>query len=253
MRLAALLVAAMSAQSALADDRPQNASDWSGAYVGAYGGLGVSSGRAALKDFSGTLLPLDVQYGLFPQGIKKNSSGGAIGIGAGFNFQSGTFVSGVEADFGYVGTSPELRFDRIDNVPSSPFPGVTTSTRYSTDFGALGTLRARAGYAFGNTVIFGTAGLAIGRVYNRFELSLVEVGYTSPNWSGSGTRAGYTVGFGIEHRITNAISLKFDSLYVDLADRTILGADPAAFPNESISYRFTNQLIVTRLGINMRF
>ena len=138
-------------------------------------------------------------------------------------------------------------------MPSSPFPGVSTNTNYSTDFGFLGTLRARAGYSFGDTLIFGTLGLAAGQVRNRFELSLVEIGYTSPNWSGSGTRMGYAAGIGIEHRVTSKVSLRFETLYVDLADRTVRGVDSAAFAGESISYRFSNDLIVSRFGLSIRF
>ena len=258
MRLAAILMATLFAQTALADDASsqpagQRTSDWSGAYAGATAGVGTSSGRAKLKDFQGSLLPLDVEYGLFPQGIKGNKTGGLIGIGAGYNLQTGAFVRGLEVDLGYASVKPHHEFSRIDNVPSSPFPGVSTNTNYTTDFGVLGTLRARAGYAFGDTLIFGTAGIAAGHVRNRFELSLVEIGYTSPNWGSSGTRFGYTAGIGIEHRVSRNVSIKFETLYVNLADRTIRGTDSNAFPGESISYRFSNDLVISRFGFNVKF
>lgn len=258
MRLAALLMAAMLAQSALAEDRSspsetRHPAGWSGAYASAVGGLGFSSGRAVLDENSGSLIPVDVAYGLFPGSIKRNDSGGVIGIGAGYNVQSGAFVSGLELDLGYAATSAHADFSRIDNVPSSPFPGVSTNTRYETDFGFLATLRARAGYAFGDTLIFGTAGLAAGNVHNRLELALPEIGYTSPNWSGKGTRLGYALGLGIEQRFSRKISLKFETLYINLADRKVRGTDDVAFANEVLSYRFRNDLIVSRLGINFRF
>lgn len=258
MRQAIFLALAMFAQPVLASDwspelEARYAGDWSGAYIGTFGGLGISSGRAVLDDYSGALIPLDVEYGLFPGSIKSNTIGGVVGIAAGMNFQSGSFVGGVEADIGYAWTSPHHSYSRIDNVPGSPFPGVSTNTSYSTDFGALGTLRARGGYAFGDTMIFGTAGVAAGDVHNRFELSLPEIGYTSPEWSGSDLRLGYVVGIGLEHRVTSNISLKFETLYVDLADRTVRGTDPGAFPGEMISYRFTNDMFVPRVGINLKF
>ena len=258
MRLAALMMAALVAQSASADDRSptsetQHASDWSGAYIGAFGGWGISSGRAVLAEHSGALIPRDVEYGLFPRSIKRNSTSGVVGFGAGYNLQTGAFVRGIELDIGYVGTSPRHDYSRIDDVPGSPFPGVSTNTSYSTDFGALGTLRARGGYAFGDTLIFGTAGLAAGRVHNRFELSLAEIGYASPDWSGSGTRLGYAAGLGVEHRVTSNVSLKFETLYVNLADRTVRGTDPNAFSGEVISYRFTNEVLVSRFGISVKF
>ena len=87
MRLAALMMAALVAQSASADDRSptsetQYASDWSGAYIGAFGGWGISSGRAVLAEHSGALIPRDVEYGLFPRSIKRNSTSGVVGFGA---------------------------------------------------------------------------------------------------------------------------------------------------------------------------
>lgn len=258
MRLAVLLMAALSAPAVLAADRTatpagSRLADWSGPYVGAFAGFGTSSGRAELAGSSGSLIPVDVEYGLFPRSIKGNTTGGAGGIGAGFNRQAGALVHGIEADLGYVGPSPHHFYSRIDNVPTSPFPGVSTNTNFSTDFGVLGTVRARAGYAFGDTLVFGTLGLAAGQVRNRFELSMTEIGYTSPEWSGSGTRFGLAIGLGVEHRVASKWSLKLDALYVNLADRTIHGTDPAAFPGESLSYRFTNEVLVTRFGINMKF
>lgn len=254
MRRAIVLALALFTQPALAGDwSPQVEARWSGGYVGAFGGLGISPGRAVLHDYSGVLLPLDVQYGLFPRSIGRNRIGGVFGAAAGFNVQSGSFVGGIEADVGYVTTSPRHGYSRIDNVPVSPFPGVSTNTRYSTDFGVLGTLRARGGYAFGNTLVFGTAGLAAGHVRNRFDLALPQIGYTSPDWSGSGMRLGYTLGIGVEHRVTSNVSVKLETLYVNLADRTVRGTDRVAFPGEAISYRFTNDIFIPRLGVSVKF
>jgi len=90
-------------------------------------------------------------------------------------------------------------------------------------------------------------------VANRFGLSLPELGYTSPDWSQSGLRFGYVVGVGLEHRMTDNLNLKFEALYVNLADRTVQGADPVAFPGEGLSYSFSNDMFIPRLGINARF
>jgi len=230
-----------------------HATDWSGAYVGAFGGLGVSTGNAAIHDYSGALIPLDVENNLFPHRIGQNGIGGMIGAGAGFNVQSGSFVGGIEADIAYARISATDSYSRVDYIPGSPFQGVSTNTGYSTDFGTLGTLRARGGFLWGDTLIFGTAGLAGGQVGNRFDLALPEIGYRSPVWSESGVRMGYAVGGGLEHRLTNNLTLKFDALYVNLADRVVHGADPAAFPGEGLSYRFSNDMFVSRLGVSARF
>lgn len=258
VRVAVLVMAMMTAPLVIAEERAPRpdgprVADWSGPYAGAYAGVGTSSGRAKLAGSHGQLIPVDVEYGLFPRGIKGNSTGGVAGIGAGYNFQSGTFVRGIEIDVGYVSTSPHHHYSRIDNVPTSPFPGVSTNTNYWTDFGFLGAVRARGGYAFGDTMVFGSIGVAAGKVHNRLELSMTEIGYTSPNWSESGIRFGYALGVGIEHRVTSRMSLKFETQYVNLADRTVRGADPVAFPGEGLNYRFSNDVIIARLGLNLKF
>lgn len=262
MARAAFLAALLVAQPAFAEDwsaslDARHAADWSGAYVGAFGGMGISSGRAALHDFSGVLLPLDVQYGLFPQGISRNKVGGAVGVAAGVNVQTGAFVGGIEGDIGYTWTRAHHAYSRIDNVPGSPFPGVSTDTRYSTDFGAVGTLRLRGGYAFDNTLVYATAGAAAGHVRNRFELALPDAlpgwSYRSPDWSASGLRVGYALGVGVEHKMTDNVSLKLETMYINLSDRVVRGTDPAAFPGESISYRFSNDIVTPRLGLSVKF
>ena len=258
MRRALLLSATLLAQPALAGDwpvepQPQLGADWSGGYAGIFGGAGISTGRAALADFYGALIPADVAYGLFPGEIKHAKAGGLVGAAAGVNFQSGAFVGGVEADIGYAFTDVHNSYSRIDNVPGSPFPGVSTNTGYETDFGLLGTLRARGGYAFGDTLLFATAGLAAGDVRNRLSLGLPEIGYASPDWSGSGMRFGYALGIGVEHRLTGNVNLKFETIYVNLADRTVLGTDASAFPGEAIGYRFSNDIVLPRLGVSMKF
>ncbi len=258
MRRAFFLAAMIFAQPASAGDQPYEPAArpkgaWAGAYGGIFGGAGIGSGHATLGDYVGTLIPADVGHGLFPRAIAGSQAGASAGVSAGVNFQSGFFVGGIEGDLGHAGASTHLSYSRIDTVPGSPFPGVSTDTKYDTDFGAVSTLRLRGGFAFGKTLLFASAGVAAAEVSNRFELSLREIGYTSPDWSASGIRFGYTVGVGIEQRLTDTVSLKLETLYMDLADSVVHGADPAAFPGESIDYRFANAVLIPRLAVNVKF
>lgn len=224
---------------------------WSGAYVTGFAGLGITNGRASLNDYSGTLLTLDVQNGLFPQAISGTKTHGLVGAAAGYNFQSGRFVGGVEVDVGYSWSEATHAYSRVD--PGPIFPGVNTNTTYGTEFGALGSARFRVGYDMGNTLIYATAGIAAGRVRNSLSLALPELGYTSPDWSESGTRIGYAVGVGVEHRLTSNMSLRLETLFVDLKDHVVNASDPSTFPGESYSYRFSNTIITPRVGVTMKF
>src|SRR4029078_7046809 len=73
----------------------------------------------------------------------------------------------------------------------------------------FGTLRARAGFAFNNVMLYGTLGLALGGI--RVE---------TVGGSDSKTHAGWTVGGGVEVGMTQSVSARVEELYVDLAEQT---------------------------------
>jgi opacity protein-like surface antigen len=258
-RLVACLAAIFFAQPALAGDLPVTVDaapdgvDWSGGTVSAFGGLSIGTGHATRGDYAGPLITLDVQNGLFPDSVDQDDVGAAFGVAAGWNVQSGQFVGGIEADIGYSWLDAGASESHIDPNPLPIFNGVHTNTTYETEFGVMGSVRLRGGYAFGSSLIYGTFGVAGGDVRNNFALAIPELAYTSPDWSESGMRYGYAVGIGVEHRLTPNIGVKFETLYVDLADRTLHAVDPTTFPGETIDYRFSNDILMPRLAITYSF
>lgn len=255
-RMLFLAAALMCIQPALADDWTDDSvearhSGWSGGYLTGFGGLGVTAGNARLHDYSGALLTLDVTNGLFPQDISGIRTRGLVGAAAGYNFQSGKFVGGVEVDIGYSWAKATLAYSRVD--PGPIFPGVNTNTTYGTEFGTLGSARIRAGYDLGDTLLYATGGIAAGQVRNSLTLALPELGYSSPDWSKSGVRFGYAVGIGVEHKLASNVSLRLETLFMDLDDQTVDATDSATFPGEAFSYRFSNTLVMPRVGLTLKF
>ena len=173
--------------------------------------------------------------------------------------QRGMFVGGVEIDVALSDINITNRLNVVDSGPL--FPGVNTITTYQTDIDALGTARLRAGYAFGDTLVFATGGLAAGQVTNRFTLALPNfpgppgpfTPYTSPDWSSEGLLYGYTYGAGVEQRLNEQLSIKADLLAIDLQDVTINAADPVTFPGNAIAYKFNNLTVIGRIGLNIKF
>jgi len=98
------------------------ASDWSGAYLGAYGGYGWNKHKTDEGNINA-------------DGFK----GGAYG---GYNFQNGQFVYGGEADLGYSG-------------------GDETRNGIKAKQGVEGSVRARAGIDLNPVLLYGTGGLAV--------------------------------------------------------------------------------------------
>ena len=140
--------------------------NWSGPYLG--GALGYQWGNTTNNPAR-------------PSGI-------AGGVRGGYNWQTGAFVLGGEADLNVSGAEDRFAAWKFSN----PW---------------FGTVRGRLGYAFGNVLVYGTLGLAFG---GRGELG----GASEPR-----THSGWTAGAGMEVALTNAWSARVEYLYVDLSDR----------------------------------
>lgn len=167
---------------------------WLGPYVGANIGFQGSSSNG----------------GLSPSGFTG-------GIQAGYNWQNGQWVYGVEADFNL--SNANARF--ADYQFSNPW---------------FGTLRGRAGYVVNNAVfVYGTAGLAFG-------VSTVERG----GLSDTSGHAGWTIGAGAEFALAPVgfgpnWSAKVEYLYLGLSQGAVLPI-PSSFPSN-----------VVRVGVNYHF
>ncbi len=115
-------------------------------------------------------------------------SGFVGGVQAGYNWQSGPWVFGVEGDIQATGANDTFAPWKFSN----PW---------------FGTVRGRVGYAFNNILFYGTGGLAFGELRGEtFGLSETH------------TKAGWTVGVGAEFGLTQNWSAKIEYLYVDLAN-----------------------------------
>jgi outer membrane immunogenic protein len=112
------------------------------------------------------------------------------GIQAGYNWQNGQFVFGGETDLQVSGADDTFAPWKFSN----PW---------------FGTLRARAGAAFSNVLIYVTAGLAYGGVKGE-NLGASE----------SKTHGGWATGLGAEFGFAPNWSAKVEYLYVDLGNRT---------------------------------
>ena len=158
--------------------------DWSGAYVG--GHLGYVSGQQ-----SDNLPPLpEGGKDPLPQFPVEDQSGAALGgLHAGYNWQSGAFVYGLEADVDFTRLKRGKNFNTYNGNLS-----LGGSLFMESDLQA--SLRARAGIAIDSWLLYGAAGVAIARA----EVSAVgnPNSITYPLVSDTHPHVGWTVGAGIE-------------------------------------------------------
>ena len=212
--LAGASLLAMGVVSASAADLPARMPAKAPAYVapmayswtGFYLGLngGYGFGRS---EFNGTL----------PSG-SFDAGGGLFGATVGYNWQTGPVVFGLEGDIDWSGMRG-----------SGTCGGLSCSTR--NDY--LATIRGRLGYAMDRWMPYITGGAAIGNV----KTSIAGFGDTN------NTKAGWTLGGGIEASLMGPWTAKVEYLHVDLgeADTAVAGT----------SAKFTSDII--RGGINYKF
>ena len=143
---------------------------WTGFYVGVNAGYGWSTNDS----------------NVFVPGIGfvgGNDDGGFVGgAQAGYNYQIGQFVLGLEGDVQWADIGRGARY----YDPVIGFYGNSSDDWF-------GTVRARAGVAFDRALIYATGGFA----------------FTDGD-------SGWTVGGGVEYAFTNNLSAKVEGLYVNL-------------------------------------
>jgi outer membrane immunogenic protein len=146
-----------------------------------------------------------------------DTSGGLVGGTLGYNWQAGPAVFGVEGDI-----------DWSDLRGSAPCAATSCETRNNW----LGTVRGRLGYALDNFMPYVTGGLAVGDIKN----SIAGVGNATE------TKAGWTVGGGLEAHISGPWSAKLEYLYVDLGRGAAIAGSNASLHSN-----------VLRVGVNYHF
>jgi outer membrane immunogenic protein len=206
---------------------------WTGFYVGANVGGGWSVAKSTF-DFAGG--PAFASA--------SNPLTGAVGGGqAGYNWQTGPLVLGVEADIQASSLKGSL------TAPPCPASicGVDVSASYTQKMDWFGTVRGRLGYATDAWLVYGTAGYAYGNATTEASAS---AGAVSASTSRKEFRDGFVVGGGVEFAFAPRWTAKAEYLYLD-------------FGSANTSWTFTgiptvNDRIkiyenVVRGGVNYRF
>ena len=194
---------------------------WTGFYLGVNAGVGwTNSGSVWVDD------PV-----LGPAVISTSSKSGFVGgAQAGYNWQSGAFVFGGEADIQYA--------DLGNSIEWGDYGAYGLSGNSNGQY--FGTVRLRAGYAVDRALFYLTGGLAYG-------------GLNSTALYDSTSSAGYTIGAGVEYAFTNNWTAKIEGLYVNLDS----GTKSLTVRDNGNDYTFYaksgNGGGLVRVGINYKF
>lgn len=162
---------------------------WTGVYVG--GQVGYAWGNDNFE-------VIDPMTGIASAG--GSSPNGVIGgAHVGYNLQMNQWVVGLEGDVN--GTS--------FSATTAPFPAASTSTRSDVQ----GSIRGRAGIAWDRALIYATGGAAFGGFTRTYSDPFGFDSFAT-------TRAGWTVGGGLEYAITNNWSVRAEYRYSDFGRTT---------------------------------
>jgi opacity protein-like surface antigen len=191
--------------------------------------------------------------GLIPRAVLSRCISVAAGVQAGYNYQTGCTLFGVEADWSWSDTN--ARSFNTDGDGPVGTPGVDTSS-VSSRMRWFGTVRARSGVIVDNVLIYATGGFAyanFGRSYTIFE----DAPATISTFTWNNTRWGWTAGVGTEWAFAPNWSLKSEVLYMrfekDTATAIGLGAPGAGLAGVAYRLESQNEAWISRIGVNYRF
>ena len=206
--------------------------DWSGFYIGLNGGYGAQP--------SNNDITLMNNFAVLARTGGFQASGGFGGGQAGYNWQRGFVVLGVETDI--QGSAINDKFSRVIDAA-----GDNLNASKNIDY--FGTFRGRFGFASNNVLFYGTGGFAYADVRNTL---LVTNGGLSANLTDSTTKTGYSAGFGVEYAYDRSWSFKAEYQYIALGSSTLTAA--VVPPNGVVinSNRLSNDFYTLRMGVNYK-
>lgn len=158
--------------------------NWTGFYVGAQ--VGYSWGTDRTTEFvTATGAATGFARGFSPDGFVG-------GLHAGYNYQMGSLVLGLEGDIEASGVSGGYRLANGNGT--------------DTDRAWQGSLRARVGVAFDRALLYATGGVAFADIKHTYVSPAVRESF-------SDVKMGWTVGAGLEYAFTNNLTARAEYRY----------------------------------------
>src|SRR5215467_11271395 len=203
--------------------RPAEGYDWTGPYVGVSVGSNWGSQHWATQ--GGTVDP--------------DFAGFLAGGQAGYNYQTGRFVGGIEVDAGA---------SNARGAKACPFQPLLLGCE--DDVGVLGSLTARFGYTWGRALFYAKGGWAFGEVTAGTSLNFVDPALAFPPFPGATKSTnwenGWTVGVGMEYALTERWSAKAEYMHYEFPESTFTVA-------QNVTANTTTGGNIVRVGVNYHF
>jgi outer membrane immunogenic protein len=212
----------------------QSVYDWTGVYVGAFGGGGF--GNHNVNNATGSAVP----FADFS--ANYSSTGGLAGGEVGYLWQSGHYVVGVAGDAFWSG----IKGNDAVQFNNGAFPGVGAIDADNLRWG--GTIRAVGGIAVDRWLLFFTGGYAYGNIQH------TNTPPGGPIDQFNVQANGLTAGAGFSYAITNNIIGKFEYRYYNFNGYNRPGITATGLtPNGQIPYTTETTYSVVTVGLDFKF
>ncbi|MBK1794301.1 porin family protein [Devosia sp. WQ 349] len=189
--------------------------DWTGIYAGAVGGYVWGQSIVSSTGLTDT--------------TTVNPSGGQFGVTAGMNGQFEQFVLGLEGEILWSGVTG-----------TAGIVGLTVDDILTVKSDWQGAIKARAGVAFDQVLVYAHGGIAFADYHARHDDNGVFVSdYRT-------SRTGWTVGAGVEMAVTENVSVKAEYAYSDFGKWS--GTDSLGNAHD-----FTHHTHAIKAGVNFHF
>lgn len=229
---------------------PPSTFSWTGCYIGVNAGAGWN--RNSFTDpVGGIFAPTGGSFDV-------NSNGKFVGggqFGCDFQVAPGWFV-GLQGDFSGANFSAQATDPFFAGKGGLPILG-NAKTRW------IASTQARVGFAWNDMLLYATGGPAwIRNEYSVENLAFVDGnfnfcanGVAIPcNPSGSETRVGWTLGFGLERAFWDRWTVGLVYNHYDFANRTVTLVDPAGIAGPAtLLVNVKQQFDTVKVSLNYRF
>lgn len=197
---------------------PPVAYDWTGAYIGGYFGDAISNTKAHTDALTSGVADMNVK-------------GFTVGGTAGYNWQfNPRFLVGVEGDLGWLSINKTtMQWNDFANIGEKA------------DW--FGTVRARFGYVTGPSLLYVTGGGAFVHVRDSFGGTA-----TAGPTAFESTKGGWTVGGGIETKLSRSWTAKTEYVYVNVGSSNF----PSNVFGGPFGTTFDHSFHVIKTGLNYK-
>jgi outer membrane immunogenic protein len=238
--------------------------NWSGFY------LGLTAGATLSQVHETTTLPCTEMLGAICDSLGPTPGNAPLvasamtgsftspqftgGGEAGYNWQNGVAVYGVEADIEtYKGASKHVT--AIANGSFTPPNGspISLNSSVNSDNTWLATIRGRFGIASDRLLVYATGGVAATKLDASFSYADLNAVPNTGNWARTENKFGWAAGGGMQWALGDAWLVKAEYLYVKFGSVVASGTLGSAGGANAISTTADLTVQVARAGVDYKF